>query len=332
MKIQKLCLEFSLAPGDCVAATAVARDIKLTYPEIVLDFKTLIPAIFENSPHITPILPNDPEAIRIQLDYAPYLRASFAGERLHFITAFHRDLEHKTGLRVEPLFSKPDLHLSEWEKKNPPISGRYWVVFAGGKSDMTVKHWDYTWYQQVVDRLRTYGVFCVQSGARKKGHLHPPLSGTLNLVGWGYVRHMIWQIAHAEGVICPITAAMHVAAALDKPAVVIAGGHESPWWEHYSSSWDAFGPKAQPPKIEHKYLHTLGTLSCCLVNGCNKRKVIKIDNDNRLCTNLAQRPVGTQILPACMAAVSVDHVIEAVLSHYEQGGPLPPLGEPKRLL
>src|SRR5690606_8645439 len=196
------------------------------------------------------------------------------GNKLHFTTYFHIDFYKKTGIKVEPLKSKPDLHLSDYEKNTRPISGRYWIVFGGGKSDMTTKHWDYSWYQQVVDGLRPYGLRFVQSGATKPGHTHPPMKNVLNLVGWGWVRQMMWQIYHAEGVICPITCAMHMAAAFDKPCVVIAGGREEPWWEAYVNDYKAFGDKADPVKVPHKYLHTLGQLECCLTKGCWKKKIV----------------------------------------------------------
>lgn len=327
MKKRKIILEHQLAPGDVVVSTSVVRDIKLTYgDDVEIDFITNFPAIYENNPYLTKLSLEDPEVEHVILCYQRGISVA-AREQLHFTTFFHRDFEQKTGLHVDPLFSKPDLHLSEYEKNTPPITGRYWLVFGGGKQDITNKHWEYPRYQEVVDRLRPYGIRFVQSGATKPGHTHPPLTNVLNLVGWGFVRQMMWQIYHAEGVICPVTCAMHMAAAFDKPCVVIAGGREEPWWEAYVNDYKAFGPKAAPVTVPHKYLHTLGLLQCCMSKGCWRRKVVQIDKDTSLC----KLPVLTgsgQVIPECMSMITVDHVVESVMSYYENGT-LPPIGATK---
>ena len=143
-------------------------------------------------------------------------------------------------------------------------------------------------------------------------------------------RSLLWQIYHCEGVICPITCAMHVAAAFEKPCVGIAGGREEPWWEHYGYG-NNFGPKAKPIAVPHRYLHTVGQLSCCEKKGCWKKKVTRHENDKSVCHKPAQRPLGAQPLPLCMEMITVDHVVDAILSYYEDGTlepPAPALSKP----
>ena len=325
---RKILLEHKLAPGDVVATTALVRDIKLTYgDQITLGFDTNFPAIYEHNPHIVPMRKNDPGVQHVVLCYSAGITSAGRGNKHHFITWHHKDFTNKTGLHVPVHFPKPDLHLTEYEKNTRPVKGRYWLVFGGGKTDMTTKHWDFKRYQEVVDRLRMYGLRFAQSGSTKPGNVHPPMRDVLNLVGWGYVRQMMWQIYHCEGVIAPITCAMHMAAAFDKPCVVIAGGREEPWWEEYSDAWGAFGPKAAPTKVPHRYLHTVGLLDCCAAKGCWRNKVVKISKDNSLCHKLARREPGAQPLPECMNMITTDHVVEAVMSYYEDGT-LPPIGTP----
>jgi hypothetical protein len=326
MSCRKIVLEHKLAPGDEVVSTAVVRDIKLTYGEdIQIDFRNNFPSIYENNPYLTPLDEKESGVEHVVLGYKQGISLA-AKKQLHFSTYFHIDFTAKTGLPVEPLFSQPDLHLSEYELTTRPISGRYWIVMGGGKSDMTTKHWEYSRYQEVVDRLRPYGLRFVQSGAVKKGHTHPPIDNALNIVGWGGIRQLIWQIAHAEGVICPITCAMHIAAAFNKPCVVIAGGREEPWWEAYVNSYNAFGPKAKPITVEHKYLHTLGLLDCCAVKGCWANKLVPTKEDSRLC-KLPVLSSSGQTIPKCLEMITVDHVVEAVMSYYTSGI-LPPIGTP----
>lgn len=327
MSQRKIILEHQLCPGDVTVTTSLVRDIKLTYgDDVLIDFVTNHPAVYANNPYITTLDPKDKEVEQYELCYKAGITLA-ATERLHFSTYFHRDFELKTGLHVDPLYSQTDLHLSDYERENSPITGRYWLVFGGGKKDRTVKHWEYTRYQELVDRLRPYGLRFVQSGAAKKDHTHPPIKNALNIVGWGGVRQLIWQIAHCEGVICPITCAMHMASAFNKPCVVIAGGIEEPWWEAYVNNYKAFGPKAAPVPVEHRYLHTLGLLDCCARKGCWKMKVKQDDQPKPLC-KLPMLADSGQTIAECMNMITVDHVAEAVMSYY-MDGTLPPIGAPK---
>src|SRR6185437_7025840 len=70
---------------------------------------------------------------------------------------------------------------------------------------------------------------------------------------------------HAEGVLCGVTLAMHLAAAVplkpgtckQRACVVVAGGREPPHWEAYP---------------HHQFLSTVGTLPCCANGGCWKSR------------------------------------------------------------
>lgn len=330
MNKRRFILTHKLAPGDVVASTALVRDIKLKYGrEVEVDFRTNMDAVYEHNPYLTPLRDNDASSEHITLCYGRGITAA-GREKIHFTAWFHRDFNNKSGLDVTPRHSKPDLHLSEYEKDNPPITGRYWLVLGGGKMDMTTKHWDYGRYQEVIDRLRPYGLRFVQSGALKKGHIHPPLDNVLNIVGWGYIRQLMWQVYHAEGVICPITCAMHMAAAFDKPCVVIAGGREEPWWEAYVDDYGAFGPDAENVPVPHKYLHTLGLLDCCETKGCWRKKTVKISDDTSVCHRPVTSVTSEQVIPDCMDMITTDHVVEAVMSYYLDGT-LSPIGQPKNM-
>lgn len=328
MAKRKIIIRHPLAPGDEVVTTGLIRDIKQTYgDDVAVDFRGNFPAIYEHNPYLTPLSTKQPKVEQIKLCYRRGITMSKI-HKIHFLNYFYTDFNRKSGLNVKCLESKPDIHLTPYEKRTPPISGRYWLVFGGGKSDITNKHWEYRRYQQVVDRLRPYGLRFVQSGATKTGHTHPSMTDVLNIVGWGHIRQLLWQIYHCEGVICPVTCAMHVAAAFDKPCVVVAGGREQPWWEAYVDDFGAFGTNAAPVPVPHRFLHTLGLLDCCASHGCWTRKIIKIDKDTSLCTRPFVEQAGSQIIPECMHMITVDHVVESVMSYYESGV-LPPIGAPK---
>ena len=101
--------------------------------------------------------------------------------------------------------------------------------------------------------------FFVQVG--EAGHHHPALRGVLDLRGKTDLRQLVRLVHHAQGVLCPVTLHMHLAAAVpvkagmprNRPCVVVAGGREPSQWEAYP---------------HHQYIHTNGALPCCDNGGC----------------------------------------------------------------
>lgn len=327
MADRRFALSMSLAPGDATVLTAVVRDIAATYgSKYEVEMRTNQPLIFANNPHVCKTFDRRAEIINMH-GHTPGMARAGNGEMLHFARYLYERFEEQTGIKVPMLKSKPDLHLSEKELNERPISGRYWLVFGGGKSDITIKHWPSVYYQSVVDQLLAKGIHCVQSGGRTKSktkHIHPPLDNVLNIVGWGGIREMIWQIYHADGIICPITAAMHMGAAFDKPCVVIAGGREDPQWEAYTNEYGAFGSHAEPVKVPHRFLHNVGLLGCRGTQGCWKKLVVKdASEEDRICVKPKyikdQPPVAE-----CMSLITPGEVVDAVLSYYSDGTLPPP--------
>ena len=299
--------------------TGLIRDLVRTYPHVQVDVKTSCRDIWRNNPYLTPIPETEPVK-QLTLCYQSGIKRQNRAT-IHFLGEFHYNFEKQTGLRVPITEPRPDLHLSPDELVTPLVSGRYWVVVAGGKSDATVKVWSYRYWQETVDLLRSYGIQVVQLGALDKGHQHATLTGTLNLVGKTNLRDMIRIIGHSEGVISGVTAAMHMAAGLQKPCVTIGGGREAWWWEAYVRENRGLGC---PEKllVPHRYLHTIGLLSCCKDHGCWKNKVTEENGDPLIC----HMPVITpgQAIPRCMEMITPSHVVEAVMSYYEDRT-LPPI-------
>lgn len=332
----KLLLDFSRAPGDVLMMTGLVRDLKLTYQDrFQIGVSTQFPAIWRHNPYICKLDPHDKnvQVVRLGGDSKEaadsmgigWSRAgAFGGQKMHYATVFHRAFQHHTGLSVPVLKPHGDLHLSEEEKAKPNIDGRYWIIVPGGKTDMTTKWWSLAGYQEVVDKLRARGFRFVQEGATKPMHVHPPLRDVLNLVGRTSVRDLIRNIWHAEGVICGCTFQMHIAGALQKPCVVLLGGREEPWYEAYVNDFGAFPETSSPIQVPHRVLHTLGQLDCCQHAGCWTRRVEPLpDRHSTYNESLCKQPVRTasQTLPACMQMITADHVVEAVMSYYEDTMP-----------
>ena len=315
---QAFVLSHGRAPGDITVMTALVRDLKLTYPDISVAVQTSNMAIWENNPYISP---PDKDARFLKLSYGQGLYEQ-NWMPIHFLAYFHRDFHRRTGIQVPLRLPYPDLHMSEAEKAAPLIQGRYWVLLSGGKSDFTIKVWETAKFQRVIDELLLRGIQVVQHGAAEPGHWHPPLQGVTSLVGQLTMRQGLQLIYHAEGVICGVTFAMHVAAAFQKPSVVLAGGREAWWWEAYVPENKGLGENAHLIKMPHKFLHTIGLLDCCRTHGCWKCNVVPLDDGKSVC----QYPLPTAGEPVakCMDMISPEHVVKAVMQYYEDGS-LPPI-------
>lgn len=333
MPKQTIVLNHKFALGDTVCLTALARDIERAYPgrydiTHISHFRNM----WINNPYSRAFIPNEhpdkKNIIRAKISYREGIKRAGRGERLHMLRSYHDAFEQITGIHVPLTEPKGDIHLTEDEKK-PIIDGKYWILNAGGKKDATVKVWRPKFWQRVVDMLREHGIWCVQSGVRFSKHFHPTLNNVIDAVDHHDDARMLCNmIMHAEGVLCPITAMMHIAAVYDTPCVVVAGGREEPWWEQYSNDWEgAFGPDCAPVKTPHRYLHTIGQLDCCKTKGCWKHRTVPLgirdhyDDPHRLCKlpTLVDGVPG----PKCLDLITPEQVVEAVLSYGTEPGEKP---------
>ncbi len=313
--MRKVILRNFQSPGDIVMLTAAVRDLHLRNPGA---FRTAVrtpcPALWEHNPHVSPVSDNDPEATVVDCEYPLIHRSN--SEPWHFLHGFAQHLGAALGADATPTAFHGDIHLApeetRWTSQVGELLGRevpYWIVVAGGKRDFTAKWWARERYQRVVDHYAGNVLF-VQVGSTE--HEHPPLAGVVDLRGKTDLRQLVRLVHHAQGVLCPVTLAMHLAAAVptrpDRPphraCVVVAGGREPPHWEAYP---------------HHQYLHRAGALRCCDAGGCWKSRVRPLgdgseqDAPDKLCSDVVNE------LPRCLDLVSADDVIRAVELYYEGG-------------
>lgn len=263
-----------------------------------------------------------PDVKLMRLGYKDSMPKASSVERRHFITAFHDEFKRQTDIYVPLTQPHGDLHLTREERKTT-INGRYWLILSGGKSDFKTKHWRYLWHQEVADGLAAAGIKVVTAGAVSApgkysvSSSHPRLTGVTDLVGKTNLREFIRLIANADGIIGPVTFAMHAAAALGRPYVTIAGGVEEWWWEAYFRDNPGFADVGHKLPVEHRYLHTLGMLDCCKKKGCWKLAVDPDDQRKSKC----HIPVtyAEQTVPKCMTMITPERVLASVFSYYLDG-------------
>lgn len=317
--MEKIILQNHQSPGDLLMLTATVRDLHLSHPgKYITDVRTPFPALWENNPYITPLNENDSDVRVIEMNY-PIIHESNEGA-YHFIHGFTLDLEKNLGIKIKVHKFWGDIYFSNEEKSwismiHEHFTGEntpFWLICTGGKTDYTAKHWIPEYAQEVVDHFRDKIQF-VQFGAEGPGHIHPPLKGVINLIGKTDLRMFMRLMYHADGVVCPITFAMHLAAATPakdggparKPCVVTAGGREPSNFTFYTN---------------HQFLHANGALNCCDNGGCWKSRTVPVkDGDNHKNNELCENPAmfNGRVVQRCMRdCVKPIDVIRAIEKYY----------------
>jgi len=328
--------------------TAAVRDLHKCYPkQFITDVRTPCPHLWENNPYVTPLADKDKSVEVIDCEY-PLIHQSNTGP-WHFIHGFIEFLNKRLGLQIKATDFKGDIHLAaaekEWISQVQEITKEavpFWIIAAGGKRDFTIKWWSHERYQAVVDHFQGKIRF-VQIG--EKGHAHPPLKGVLDLRGKTDLRQLVRLVYNAQGVLCPVTLVMHLAAAVEtrpempknRPCVVVAGGREPSQWEAYP---------------HHQFIHMNGSLRCCDNGGCWKSRTVPLgdgdekDHPESLCVDVVhvrdqklsfrRRPSDPvprhalthasggkhhDYLPRCLDLISVEEVTRRI-GFYFAGGAL----------
>jgi ADP-heptose:LPS heptosyltransferase len=313
--MKKLILRCGLSPGDLVMLTAAVRDLHRCYPgQFQTDVRTGCPEIWEHNPHLTRLRDRDPEAEEVDCIYPLIDRCNEVP--CHCLQGFVEFLNRKLGLAIQLTAFKGDLHLSAqekaWYSQVRELTGLdlpFWIVVTGGKYDVTVKWWAVDRYQAVVDHFRGRIQF-VQVG--ELGHHHPRLDGVIDLRGRTTLRELVRLVYHAQGVLCPVTSLMHLAAAVEtrrgrprsRACVVVGGGREPAHWEAYP---------------DHQFIHTTGALPCCTKGGCWRDRTVPLrdgdvrDRPEHRCADTVNG------LPRCLDLISAGEVIRRIELYFEGG-------------
>jgi ADP-heptose:LPS heptosyltransferase len=313
--MKKLLLRCFLSPGDIVMLTAAVRDLHKSYPgQFVTDVRTSCPELWRHNPYLSPLSERERGVEVIDCHYPLIDRCDRSPH--HFVFGFTEFLNERLRLGIKPTAFKGDIHLANAEKTGPSqvseLAGEdipFWILVAGGKWDFTIKWWDWRRFQEVVDHFRGKIQF-VQLG--QADHYHPLLEGVIDLRGKTDLRQVVRLMYHARGVLCPVTAVMHLAAAVEtkpglqrnRPCVVVAGGREPPHWESYP---------------HHQFVHTVGALACCQTGGCWKSRSVPLndgqeqDKPENLCVNVVDD------LPRCMDMISAAEIIRRIELYFNGG-------------
>lgn len=324
---RRLILKTGQAPGDAVAMTAAIYSLHRARPgKYSTAVESYWPEVFAHNPdvaeHLFPRADIEPlpGVSEIQMHYPAVHQSNERG--IHFMQGWCEFLGSALGVDVPLLTDRPRLYFSD----PAPPAGDYWLICSGGKRDFTTKLWGHSRYQEVVDRLRGQVRFVQVGGSRPpvpwaaecagtQEDDHPPLRGAEGMLGKTSLRELFELARRARGILCGVSLLMHVAAAVGRPAIVIAGGREPVAWNAY--------PLQQ-------YVHTVGALPCRDTQGraggaCWRYRTLPLGDGTVMDRDPCERPVnGTparltrEVVPECMALVRPDWIAELILRYDRQ--------------
>ena len=289
-----LLLKTDQMPGDTVAMTAAVYSLHRAYPgRYATAVQSNWPEVFEHNPDVVPI-ETIPDATPLQMHYPAIHQCNQRG--IHFMQAWTEFLGAALSINIPLATNRPRLYFPDTN----PRPENFWVVCSGGKRDFTNKLWGHHNYQEVVDRLHGKVRF-IQIGSDDDDHRR--LRNVEDAVGKTTLRGLFNLIRRSRGVLCGVSLPMHVAAAFERPAIVVAGGREPVQWNAY--------PRQQ-------YLHTVGALPCSSVQGevgqaCWRSRVLPLGDGAWYDNDTCQIPV--EGLPQCMRMISPTEVSIMVLKY-----------------
>ncbi len=296
-----LLLKTDQAPGDAVAMTAAIYSLHKAHPGKYLTWvESPYPEVFEYNPDVRSNEYPRPDALPIQMHYPAIHDSNIRG--IHFMQAYCEFLGFALGIHVPLLTNRPHLYRLSSPTEPKHQIGDYWVICSGGKKDLTNKMWGHNRYQEVV--VRCADIEFVQVGDSISNH--PRLGYTDDMVGKTNLRQLFDLVWNSRGVVCGVSLLMHIAAALEKPCIVIAGGREPVAWNSYS---------------KQHYLHTVGMLPCSNPQGniggaCWRSRTVSLNDGTALDKDLCLRPIGNT--PECMTMISPERVVELILQYDKQ--------------
>jgi len=263
------------------------RDFNAAYPDIQVGIVSAGPEIWHNNPHIDRSVTEATADEIYDIGPGEVTRGSKTNG-LHITAAFRDCLEKKFGKPIKQGPFKPDIYLSDAEKNHRMVEGKYWVINTD-TGPFTAKRWRAERWQKLIECLPE--ITFVQVGLAKDNHIRLKGDNVIDLVDRTKIRELFSLVYNSDGCISLVSSLMHVAAAFDRPCVVLAGGREPFTFEKYAN---------------HIYIDRTGTLPCCRLKACwhNALSACK-DHDGQIAH--------------CMDLITVRNVKDAVESYYTGG-------------
>lgn len=308
---EKIQFKLAMPLGDRLVFSAALRDFKTAFPHTQINLNSQGgKEMWLHNPYV------DLDLAEFDIVVSPDIQEGINRSNsrdFHYIHIFREALEKLFGVQIPIGPIKPDVWLSEEEYRSEPlIDGPYWLITAGINPAWQYKTYPFERWQEVVRiasdlRFVQIGLGKVQKYKIVKNgetceleYQSPILQGenVISMVGQTErenFRKLFQLFLHCEGSIGLVSSQMHMAAAFEKPCVVVAGAREPVWFTRY------FG---------HQYINTEGCLPCSVNRACWKC--------NEGCPYLVRLSDGTEI-PKCIDMIHPRDIVEAIRRYYIGG-------------
>jgi ADP-heptose:LPS heptosyltransferase len=337
MGLTKVEFHSGLALGDSLMLTCAVRDLKAAYPDrYLINVQSTAMRIWDYNPNISHF--DDPDMV-IALGPKKFINGSQT-RGLHFANAFRESMENNLNISIPQGKIKPDIYLSDDEKKDKIIDGRYWLLVAGWKNDFTAKAWPPEWWVEVIKGLPE--ITFVQLGEAK--HNHPIFKGpnVINMIGETEdpltgIRDLFKLYYHCDGSLGLVSMQMHMAAAFDKACVTVAGAREPVSFERYNHHQYLCNQNVaiahEQTKKGVKRVHLCTYIGTKIPSDYRKHKLLcpdykpidpgKIPIKSCWKSKIQGCPrrelIGDTEYAKCLLSIKPEDVIRAVRSYYEGG-------------
>jgi ADP-heptose:LPS heptosyltransferase len=306
--------------------TVACRELNMQYPgRYTLYVYSNYPELFAESPHITNHGSLDDSFVGKVIEFRFDIDS-----KVHQLVGVLDELDYHLRTDTKLTEFRPALFLDKKMRETPPSKGGklegkpYWLFATGGGYDNTVARLDRTKWQAIVSRLAVREDFplMVNVGASDDVYHCRKLKDCVDLHGRTNLRELIWLVQHSSGIITTGTFLAHVAAALRKPCVVLAGGHKSRWHEGYTTDVISAYCRVEKGDLEtyadvlpHRFLDVTGTKDCCRDTACHSYSLGECGSAG-LCKDLSVRDHYSKGNLArqsgCMSELDINWVVNAV--------------------
>ena len=295
------------AIGDILTMTAGIRDFHRAFPNVKVGVNSTAMHIWDNNPNIDhdfsmEVAADKEKQEKYILEVGPgFLTNKSNMWNLHLCNAFRVDIENKLGITIPQGEVRPDIWMTEEEYNKPPmIEGAYWVFISGGEPGWPVKMYPNDRWQEVINSLPE--IQFVQLGL--KGHPYPVLENVINFMGKTEdkntgIRDLFHIFLHAQGTMGLVSMQMHLAAAFNLPAMILAGAREPMWFTHY---------------LGQQYIQTNGCLPCAEVTACWKCKVEGCVDHQK-----SKKMEGQANIPPCVDIIHPQEIVTGIRKYYDGG-------------
>lgn len=306
--------------SDDVLLTALVRDLHQTLTEaeipVTLQVNTSFPEVWINNPYID-VKTITRGAVAINVDYAGYYRKAAAGmyDR-HALLAMYEAASSQLDIPIPCRIPRPDIYLSTLEQYPRRVSGRYWLLAPSLKPTEASFLWPTASWQTLVNKLLAKEIGLVQVGRRDAVSQAPTLYGVLDRVNQTTFRELAAYVSQADGVVCYPGLLVHLAAAFEKPCVILAGGQSPRSWFTYAPG-PAFGEVAEFVTPTQTCLQAIEDLPCCATLACG-RFWLPDDTGDTSSPKCCERPVTTEsglILAECLERLDPEQAAQSVVAY-----------------